>query len=61
MLNNEQKELLKSIYDDKYSVGAFSGMIFNKIADNVTNYSHEDYIKLALDIRLKIREMIKNG
>lgn len=59
MLNKEQKELLKSIYEDKFSIGAFSGMIFNTVAQHTTNYNQEDYIKLALDIRLKIKEMIK--
>jgi hypothetical protein len=58
-LTKEEKELLTQIVNDRYSIGAFSGMVFNKVADKVTNYSDEDYIKLALSIRLKCQEMIK--
>jgi hypothetical protein len=59
MLTQEQKELLKMIYDDKFSIGAFSGMIFNTVAQHTTNYTDEEYIRLALSIRLKIKELIK--
>jgi hypothetical protein len=58
VLNIEQKELLKQIVNDKFSVGAFSGMIFNtKIT--MPQVEVEDLVKTALNVRLKLMEMIE--
>ncbi len=60
-LNEKQKELLKSIVNDKFSVGAFSGMIFNAQVrkDNFLDTNTEHLVKKALDVRLTMQEMIK--
>jgi hypothetical protein len=61
-MDNEQKQLLKTIMDDKFSNGAFCGMIFNAQVDAATKgqtVSTEYLIERALSIRLKALEMSK--
>jgi len=57
MLNIKQKDLLKKIVEDKFSVGAFSGMIFNaKISKGAET---QFLVETALDVRLKMLEMVE--
>jgi hypothetical protein len=60
-MNEKHLSLLKAIANDKFSIGAFSGMIFNDISqtDNWTNEAIDQKIKLALDIRIRISELTK--
>ncbi len=55
-LRNEEKELLNKIVNDKYSIGSFSGMIFNNALLH-PNKSTEELIQLALQVRLTISDM----
>jgi len=57
MLNEKEKKLLKTIMADKYSIGAFSGMIYNKLIE--TNRPIEELTKQALIVRLKLEELTK--
>lgn len=58
MLNNEQKQLLNKIMNDKYGSGAFSGMITNLIINNnLLDYSK--LIQKCLIIRLLIDDLRK--
>lgn len=61
VLSNEEKDLLKLIVDDRFSVGAFAGMIYNDISkqDNWNNDKIELHIQLALRIRLLMQKMVK--
>lgn len=69
-LTPEQKTLLASIVNDKFSVGAFSGMIFNALQ----GYHHQagetafqeqwdeklnSAVRAALDVRLHLVELAK--
>ena len=58
---NEQMDLLKAISNDKFSIGAFSGMIFNDVSklDNWTIEAIDLRIQLALNVRLRIVEVTK--
>lgn len=61
-LTIKQKELLRKIAEDKFSIGAFSGMIFNQfmtLNESEDRITMENCIIIALDVRLKIEEMIK--
>ena len=61
-MDDIKKQLLKNIMDDKFSNGAFTGMIFNAQINAMTNgqvMSTELLIEKALDIRLKALEMCK--
>lgn len=54
-LTTEEKSLLNAIANDKFSIGAFSGMIFNALIDTDQTDEHIDMrLKLALRIRLRI-------
>ena len=58
-LTAQEKALLKAIIQDKFSIGAFSGMIYNSIV-NVDDWSNENIAlktKLALKIRLLLVEL----
>jgi hypothetical protein len=60
MLTAKEKQELKNIMDDKFSRGAFLGMVFN------ASVSHPDetvpeLIKRALSVRLIAEEMVKDG
>ena len=55
-LNLKEKTLLKSIMNDKYSCGAFSGMITNLSLAQPTN-SSEWILKQALSIRLLLLKL----
>jgi len=57
-LSTEEKELLTQILNDKFSVGAFTGMIFNSYI-KVPNHTIPELIKQALMVRLVARRMIK--
>lgn len=64
-LTQQQQELLKQITNDKFSVGAFSGMIFNTYMERVSPLSSdEDKLALmdgilvaALNVRLRLQEL----
>lgn len=57
-LTKEQKDLLRTIVTDKYSVGAFAGMVFNaSVVHPVVEI--EDLISKALNVRLKMEELIR--
>lgn len=57
MLTTQQKELLRMIVEDKFSIGAFSGMIFN--AQRESGQKTEDLVAQALQVRLDMRELLK--
>jgi hypothetical protein len=57
-LNDKQYELLDNILKDKYSVGAFMGMIFNAKQDSSKEKTVPELIKDALDVRLLAQEML---
>ena len=56
-LTPEQRALLDKIVNDKFSVGAFSGMIFNAYKDGKGEIV--PLIKDALDTRLLMQEMLE--
>lgn len=62
VLTTDEKNLLREIVLDKFSVGAFSGMIFNasiqKQQQGITP-NYESLIQEALAIRLLMKEMQK--
>jgi hypothetical protein len=58
VLTKEQKELLTIIVNDKFSVGAFSDMIFN--AQVAHNMPTDMLIRRALDVRLEMNKMVEN-
>jgi len=67
-LTKDEKALLTEIVNDKFSVGAFSGMIFNGIiqykkdeafAEASTSETMDKLIKTALRTRLRMKELIK--
>ena len=57
-LTFEEKTLLHQIVTDKYSVGAFAGMIFN--AKLTTDRPTEQLIQQALRVRLTMKELTEN-
>jgi len=56
VLSDEERVLLRRIVEDKYSVGAFAGMIFNAHIDKGTPVSQ--LIKSALKVRLEMESLI---
>ena len=67
-LTKNEKSLLTEIVNDKFSIGAFSGMIFNGIiqykkdeafAEASTTETMDKLIKTALRTRLRMKELIK--
>ena len=54
-MNREQIELLKKIVNDKFSIGAFSGMIFN--ASLQSHCTTTELIEKALDVRLTMERL----
>ena len=61
ILTKDEKDLLDTIMNDKYSLGAFCGMIFNSI-EKTTQWENSDIdlkIKLALNVRLRALELSK--
>ena len=59
-LTKQQKELLRQIVNDKFSIGAFSGMIYNsslEVAKTGVAPNIELLTVKALDVRLKLMEM----
>lgn len=55
---NNERNLLTQIYHDKYAIGGFSGMIFNKWVEQPD--SSIDYLlKRALQVRMRIGELVK--
>ena len=60
VLNDEQKVLLTSIMNDKFSVGAFCGMIFNTYCARPNpTVTIDSLIKEALDVRLRANKLIQ--
>jgi len=55
-LTKEEKDLLKEIVNDKYSVGAFCGMIFNTYISE-KDITIPELIKQALVTRLVAKRM----
>jgi hypothetical protein len=64
-LTRDEVDLLNMIFNDKYSVGGFCGMIFNRISefekpfDTITDEEITKVIKLALRIRLLANKLGK--
>lgn len=67
-LTKDEKALLTEIINDKFSVGAFSGMIFNGLiqykkdeafAETSTTDITDKLIKTALRTRLRMKELVK--
>lgn len=60
-LTKEQTNLLKAIINDRFSIGAFSGMIYNQVkdCDDWTNEIIDIHIQLALKIRLRMIEIVE--
>ena len=59
-LTKEQKELLTEIMNDRYSVGAFSGMVFNALVTSDIPFTTENIdmvLMAALDTRLRLKEL----
>ena len=59
-MNEKQKELLTKIVNDKFSIGAFSGMIFNKYIDKNNEFTIKELIEEALNVRLKMVELVED-
>ena len=57
-LTQDEKDLLASIMEDKYAVGAFSGMVFNAVISN-KDMTTEEVLKKALEVRLELRRLSK--
>lgn len=68
VLNKEQGEELSKIILDKYSYGAFSGMIFNKLIDSLPQDGQRvateefeikrlELIKEALNVRIMMNKL----
>ncbi len=61
-LTEKERELLTQIVNDKYSVGAFSGMIFNTvISEGERGLSTEQIVKKALQTRLLLTQLTQKG
>lgn len=56
MIEGKKKVLLTQIVNDKFSVGAFSGMIFNAQLQH-TDMKVEELIDKALEVRIKMKEL----
>ena len=54
----EQKKKIQTIVNDKYSVGAFSGMIYNASVQN-PDESIDKLIQKAIAVRLRLEELAK--
>jgi len=50
VLTERQKKILTKIVNDKYSVGAFSGMIFNAVLAH-PDLTIEEHLQKALEVR----------
>jgi hypothetical protein len=58
ILTQQEKDLLRLILNDKYSVGAFCGMVTN-LKFEYPGYKEEEIIQKALQIRLKAMELTR--
>lgn len=60
-LTEEEHALLHMIVNDKFSVGAFSGMIYNQVkdCDSWDNATIDLHIQLALKVRLRMAELTR--
>ena len=54
----EQKKKIQEVVNDKYSVGAFSGMIYNASVAH-PNESIDRLIQKAIAVRLRLEELAK--
>ena len=57
-LTKTEQDLLMRIINDKYSVGAFAGMIFNAYLGS--GKSIDELVGLALRVRLRMMELIED-
>lgn len=55
-LTYEEREELREIYKDKYSKGAFIGMLINLAVS--TGKSKRDVIKEALQMRILVKDLV---
>lgn len=53
-LNKQEKDVLNGIVNDKFAVGAFTGMIFNSLVERDIPPTVEN-IKAAIAMAIKIR------
>lgn len=58
-LTSQQTELLKSIMQDKFAAGPFSGMVFNAWMQSGATRDLDDVIQKALIVRLRLGELSK--
>ncbi len=56
LFTNEERQKLNAIANDKFSIGAFSGMIFNAILAH-PEHSIDSLIKLSLDVRSRVESL----
>lgn len=56
-LTTQERELLKQIVNDKFSVGAFAGMIFNQYQGRDEDL--DTLIQQALKVRIRLQELAK--
>lgn len=56
LFTNEERQKLNAIANDKFSIGAFSGMIYNaKLAHPELSIDH--LIKLSLEVRSRVESL----
>lgn len=63
-LNQKEIELLRTIKNDKFAVGPFSGMVANRFPfeidpNLVTDEDIKAHLKLVLRVRLLIEDIVK--
>ena len=56
--NEEEMILLEKIVADKFSIGAFSGMIYNASLTH-KDITVEELIKRALAVRIKMQKLVE--
>jgi len=54
----DQISKIRELVKDKYSVGSFSGMIFNRLVEN-PDETIDELIKRAIKVRLRLEELAK--
>ena len=56
--SKEELDLLKAIVNDKFAVGAFSGMVFNALIERQSD-NIDYHLQQALRVRLRLLELAK--
>lgn len=56
LFTNEERKMLNAIANDKFSIGAFSGMIYNAKLAHPT-LSIDALIKLSLEVRSRVESL----